>query len=141
MKFRIGTVVVALLLLTAGEKAGSQKVSLLDRLAVEQGSAKVNLVKGMVGVKATVLPLPAQIDTGAGTFEATLYRAYLTKSTDATVEIPLGAIYPPTSGKFNVKYALGGDVSLLGFDRVVVVAFSKDGQSSFDVLTGTIVIE
>jgi len=31
-----------------------------------------------------------------------------------------------------------GDVSLLGLDRVVVVAYSKDGLSSFDVLTGTL---
>jgi hypothetical protein len=141
MKFRIGALVLSLFLLAGGASAASQKISMVDRLQVEQGAAKVNLSKGLVSVKATVLPLPAQIDTGAGTFEATLYRAYLTSSTDASTEIPLGAIYPPTSGKFNVKYALNGDISLLGMDRVVVVAFSKDGQSSFDVLTGTIVTE
>ena len=142
MKFRIGALVVALLLLTAGADAASQQVDLLDRLGVAAGSAKVNLVKGGVSFKATLAPLPAQIDTGAGTFEATLYRAYLTKSTDATVEVPLGAIYPPTSGKVTVKPALGkGDLSLMGLDRIVVVAFSKDGLSSFDVLTGTIAAE
>jgi hypothetical protein len=141
MKFRIGAVVFSLLLLAGGADAASQKLALLDRLAVEQGSAKVNLPKGTVSLKANLAPLPATVDTGTGTFQATLYRAYLTSSTDASTEIPLGAVYPPTSGKFNVKYALSGDISLLGLDRVVVVAFSKDGQSSFDVLTGTIVTE
>jgi hypothetical protein len=141
MKFRIGAVVVSLLLLAGGADAASQKLALLDGLLVEQGSAKVNLPKGSVSLKANLAPLPATVGPEGATFQATLYRAYLTSSTDATVEVPLGAVYPPTSGKFNVKYALGGDVSLLGLDRVVVVAFSKDGQSSLDVLTGTIVTE
>ena len=142
MKFRIGALVLGLLLLAGGADAAAQKIDMLDRLAVAQGSAKVDLAKGLVKVSATVLPLPAQIDTGAGTFEATLYRAYLTSSTDATVEVPLGAIYPPTSGKIKVNALLGkGDLSLLGLDRVVIVAFSKDGLSSFNVLTGTIPTE
>lgn len=143
MKFRIAALTVALVLLAGGADAASQKVPLLDRLLAEQGSAKLNLEKGSVSFKATVLPLPAQIDTGTGIFEATLYRAYLTKSTDATVEVPIGGpIYPPTSGKINVKGAFSkGDLSLLGLDRVVVVAISKDGLSSFDVLTGTIPTE
>lgn len=139
MKFRIGALVVTLLLLAGGADAAAQKISMVDRLAAEQGSAKVDLAKGIVKLKATLAPLPAQVDTGAGTFEATLYRAYLTKSTDATVEIPLGAIYPPTTGKISLTAPLAkGDLSLFGFDRVVIVAFSKDGLSSFDVLTGTI---
>src|SRR5262245_62813871 len=106
MKYRIGALALALVLLAGGAEAASQKVALLDRSAVEQGSAKVNLPKGTVSLKATLATLPATIDTGTGTFTATLYRAYLTSSTSATTEVPLGAIYPPTSGKINVKAAL-----------------------------------
>jgi hypothetical protein len=118
--------------------AAGAKVEMLDRLGVKQGIAKVNLVKGTASVAATLAPLPATIDTGTEQFQATLYRAYLVSSTDAAVEIPLGSIYPTPKSKGSVKAAFKGDLSLLGFDRVVVVAFSKDGLSSFDVLTGTL---
>jgi hypothetical protein len=39
-----------------------------------------------------------------------------------------------------VKTLLKGNVSLLGLDRFVVVAYSKDGLSSFDVLTGALTL-
>jgi hypothetical protein len=39
-----------------------------------------------------------------------------------------------------VKTLLKGNVSLLGLDRFVVVAYSKDGLSSADVLTGTLTL-
>jgi len=142
MNRRVNAVVVALVLMAAGVRAGTTiKAPMLDGSGVEQGSAKVNLVKGSVNVKATLAPLPAQIDTGTEQFEATIYKAYLLSSTDAAVEIPLADVYPTSKSKAKVKAALKGDVSLLGLDRVVIVAFSKDGLSSFDVLTGTLAVQ
>jgi hypothetical protein len=135
-------VVVTVVLLAAGVHAGSTiKAPMLDRTGAEQGSAKVNLAKGSVNVKATLAPLPATIDTGTEPFQATIYKAYLLSSTDAAVEIPLASVYPTSKSKATVKAALKGDLSLLGLDRVVIVAFSKDGLSSFDVLTGTLVVQ
>jgi hypothetical protein len=119
--------------------AGSSGVPMLDKDGASQGSAKVSLVKGSVKVNATLAPLPAAIDTGTEQFEATIYKAYLVSSTDPAVEVPLATVYPTTLGKVAMKATLKGDVSLLGLDRVVIVAFSKDGISSFDVLTGTLV--
>lgn len=133
--------VLAGVLLVPEADAASAKVPMLDRLGVSQGTAKVNLAKGSASVAATLAPLPAIVDTGTTTFEATIYKAYLGKSTDAAVEIPLGNLYPTSKSKASVKAALKGDLSLFAFDRVVVVAFSKDGLSSFDVLTGTIPVE
>jgi hypothetical protein len=123
-----------------GVEAAVKKVQMLDRLQASKGVAVVNLAKGSVTVKATLDPLPAVIDTGTGTFTATIYKAYLASSTDAAMEIPLGGLYPTAKKKASVKSALKGDLSSasFGFDRVVVVAYSKDGLSSFDVLTGTI---
>jgi hypothetical protein len=141
MRFRIGAVALGLLIglgLGGGAEAAVPKIQMLDRLAVSQGTAVVNLPKGTVSVKATLAPLPATIDTGTGTFEATIYKAYLLSSTDAAIEIPIGTLYPTSKSKASVSAALKGDVSHLGFDRVVVVAYSKDGLSSFDVLTGTL---
>jgi hypothetical protein len=112
---------------------------MLDSSGAEQGSAKVNLEKGSVNVKATLAPLPAAIDTGEVQFEATIYKAYLVSSTDPALEIPLASVYPTAVGKVAVKATLKGDVTQLGLDRVVIVAFSKDGLDSFDVLTGTLV--
>ena len=120
----------------AGSGSG---VPMLDKDAVSQGSAKVSLEKGSVKVTATLAPLPATIDTGTEQFEATIYKAYLLNSTDPAVEIPLATVYPTALGKVAMKATLKGDVSMLGLDRVVIVAFSKDGISSFDVLTGTLV--
>jgi len=142
MKHRLNTLVVALVLMAGGVHAGSTiKAPMLDRTGAEQGSAKVNLAKGSVNVKATLAPLPATIDTDTEPFEATIYKAYLLSSTDEAVEIPLASVYPTSKSKATVKVALKGDLSLLGFDRVVIVAFSKDGLSSFDVLTGTLVVQ
>ena len=127
------------LLASGGAEAAATKVQLLDRGGVPQGTAKVNLAAGSVTLTAALAPVPALIDTGTEQFTATIYKAYLTSSTDAAVEIPLGSVFPTTKSKGSVKAALKGDVSALGLDRVVVVAFSKDGQKSFDVLTGTLV--
>lgn len=135
----LGTLVALFVLLgTDGAEAAGSKVQMLDRLLAPQGTAVVSLAKGSVNVKVALAPLPAAIDTGTGQFTATIYKAYLASSTDAAIEIPLGSLYPNTKGKASVAAALKGDVSLLGFDRVVVVAYSKDGLSSFDVLTGTL---
>jgi hypothetical protein len=142
MKRRLNAVVAACVLMAAGVHAGSTlKAPMLDKDGVEQGAAKVNLAKGSVNVKATLAQLPATVDTGTEQFQATIYKAYLLSSTDAAVEIPLANVYPTSKGKATVKAALKGDVSLLGLDRVVIVAFSKDGISSFDVLTGTLAVQ
>lgn len=123
-----------------GVEAATKKVTMLDRLQVQQGTAVVNLATGKIAVKATLDPLPATIDTGTGTFQATIYKAYLVSSTDAAMEIPLGSLYPTAKRKASIAAALKGDVSsaTFGFDRVVVTAYSKDGLSSFDVLTGSL---
>ena len=128
------------IVLASGADAALPKIQMLDRLAVSQGNATVSLTKGTVVATVALAPLPAVIDTGdvATGFTATIYKAYLTSSTDASIEIPLGSIYPNTKGKAAIKAGLKGDVSLLGLDRVVVVAYSADGLSSFDLLTGTI---
>jgi hypothetical protein len=132
-------VLVSCLWLAAGAaQAATTSLPLLDKDGATQGSAKVNLAKGAVNIKATLAPLPAMVDTGAEVFEATLYRAYLVSSTDAAKEIPLAYVYPTPLSKAAAKAALKGDLIQLGFDRVVIVAFSKDGLSSFDVLTATI---
>jgi hypothetical protein len=130
--------IASCLLLAANAAHAAGGVPMLDRNAVSQGSATVSLAKGSVKVKVTLAPLPATIDTGTEQFEATFYKAYLLSSTDPAKEIPLATIYPTSLGKASVKAALKGDLSLLGLDRVVIVAFSKDGLSSFDVLTGTL---
>jgi hypothetical protein len=123
-----------------GVEAAVKKVSMVDRLLAPQGTAVVNLAKGTVSVKATLDPLPATIDTGSGTFQATIYKAYLESSTDAAMEIPLGSVYPTAKKKASIAASLKGDLSStdFGFDRVVIVAYSKDGLSSFDVLTGSL---
>ena len=142
MNRRLGGLVVASVLMAASVHAGSTiKAPMLDKDGVEQGAAKVNLVKGSVNVKATLAQLPATVDTGTEQFEATIYKAYVLSSTDAAVEIPLANVYPTAKSKAVVKAALKGDISLLGLDRVVIVAFSKDGLSSFDVLTGTLAVQ
>jgi hypothetical protein len=125
-------------LAAAPAHAGSSGVPMLDKDGATQGSAKVTLAKGSVKVKATLAPLPATVETDAEPFEATIYKAYLQSSLDPAVEIPLATVYPTEDGKVTVKSSVKGDLSQLGLDRVVIVAFSKDGLSSFDVLTGTL---
>ena len=129
---------LCLLFSVSRTEAASVSVEVLDRLSVSQGSVKFNLVKGTVNAKLNLAPLPALIDTGTEQFTATIYKAYLVSSTDPAIEIPLATLYPTTLGKVAVKTLLKGDVSLLGLDRFVVVAYSKDGLFSFDVLTGTL---
>ena len=139
MVFRVIALALCFLLLSAGDaQAGGGKIPMLDRDGLDMGFAKVNLAKGSVKGKVALAPLPANVDTGTEQFEATIYKAYLTNSLDAAVEVPLGSVYPSSKSKAKLKTAFKGDLSLLGLDRVVIVAFSKDGLSSFDVLTGTI---
>jgi hypothetical protein len=127
-----------LVLLPGGVDAGGGKIPLLDKDEVQQGTAAVNLAKGSVKAKLTLAPLPATVDTGTEIFEATIYKAYLVKSTDEAVEVSLGDVWPNAKSVAKLKVALKGDLSGLGLDRLVVVAFSKDGLHSFDVLTGTL---
>jgi hypothetical protein len=122
----------------SGAQAAAVSVPVVDRLGAEQGSVKFDLVKGTVSAKVNLAMLPALIDTGTEQFTATIYKAYLVSSTDAAIEVPLATLYPTTLGKAVLKVLLKGNVSLLGIDRFVVVAYSKDGLSSFDVLTGTL---
>ena len=138
---KLTLLVLCLLCFVSGvANAASVVVPLLDRLGVEQGTVKYNLVKGSVSAKFNLAQLPAVIDTGTEQFTATIYKAYLVSSTDPAVEIPLATPYPSTLGKAAVKTLLKGNVSLLGLDRFVIVAYSKDGLSSFDVLTGTLTL-
>jgi hypothetical protein len=129
-----------LLCFVSAAAAAAVSVPLVDRLGAEQGTVKFDLVKGTVNAKFNLAQLPALIDTGTEQFTATIYKAYLISSTDAAIEIPLATLYPTTLGKAAVKLLLKGNVSLLGLDRFVVVAYSKDGLSSFDVLTGTLTL-
>ena len=132
---------VGLFVVVTDADAAVAKVPMFDQLAVQKGLAKVDLVKGTVVLKATLAQLPVLVNPGTPEeFTATIYRAYLASSTDAAIEIPLGSVYPTGLGVGTLKAALRGNVSLLGLDRVVVVAYSKDGLSSSDVLTGTILI-
>lgn len=127
-----------LLILASGSEAGAPKFSLVDGGGLEQGFAKVSLGSGSVKANFLLPALPAMADSDGDPFEATIYRAYLTNSLDDAVEVSLGGIYPNAKGKAKLKAALKGDLSRLGLDRLIVVAFSKDGLRSFDVLTGTI---
>ena len=110
---------------------------LVDSTGAAHGSAVVSLTKGTVKMKVTGLPtLPAQPPGAA--FTAYVYKAYLTSTADAAVEIFVADVYPNASGAAKPKVKLGGDVSRLGLDRLVVTAYSKDARDSFDVLTATL---
>jgi hypothetical protein len=139
MKRRWIALAFCALLAASGARAAGTGIPMLNKDAVSQGSAKVGLAKGSVSLKLTLAPLPAQIDTGTEQFEATIYKAYLVSTADPAMEIPLGNVYPTTLSKAGLKAALKGDLTQMGFDKVVVVAYSKDGLHSFDVLTGTLV--
>ncbi len=111
---------------------------LLDPAGAPHGSAAVTLAKGSVKMKITGLPqLPATAPLGA-TFSAYVYKAYLTSSADPAVEIFIADVYPNAKGVAKAKAALKGDLTLLGLDRVVVTAYSKDARESLDVLTATL---
>ena len=117
--------------------AAAAGVPLVDSGGGSHGSVNVSLTKGTVKMKVSGLPaLPAQ-PPGA-TFTAYVSKAYLTSSTDPAVEIFVADVYPSGSGTAKPKVKLGGDVSRLGLDRVVVTAYSKDARDAFDVLTATI---
>jgi hypothetical protein len=131
-RFLVALVVLAPL------SAGAAGVPLLDGAGGSHGSAAVNLTKGSVKMKISGLPqLPAAQPLGA-TFSAYVYKAYLTSSADPAVEIFVGDVYPNAKGVAKAKVTLKGDVSLLGLDRVVVTAYSKDARDSLDVLTATL---
>jgi len=129
---------LAALLVVAPLTAGAAGVPLLDGAGGSHGSAAVNLSKGSVKMKISGLPqLPAAQPLGA-TFSAYVYKAYLTSSTDPAVEVYLVDVYPNGKGAAKAKVALKGDLSLLGLDRLVVTAYSKDARDSLDVLTATL---
>lgn len=135
---RLSFVLCALLLMGAGASGGKGKIDLLDKDGLARGVVSVKLEKGSASAKLALDPLPATIDTGAEQFEATIYKTYLVNSLNPAVEVPLGDVYPSAKGKAKLKAAFKGDLSGLGLDRLVVVAFSSDGLSSFDVLTATL---
>jgi hypothetical protein len=111
---------------------------LLDPGGGSHGGVVASLAKGSVKMKITGLPrLPATQPLGA-TFDAYVYKAYLTSSTDPAVEVYLGDVYPNAEGAAKTKVALKGDLSALGLDRVVVTAYSKDARQALDVLTATL---
>jgi len=117
--------------------ASAMGVPLLDSSGGSHGSVSASLSKGQVKMKITGLPaLPAQAPGAA--FTAYVYKAYLTSTADAAVEIFLADVYPNGKGSAKPKVKLGGDVSRLGLNRVVVTAYSKDARDSFDVLTAAI---
>jgi hypothetical protein len=127
---------MALVFVSSRASAAPVTYPLLDRLGVAQGSAKVSLATGSVSMKLKLPRLPAVVDTGTVQFTATIYKAYLTSSVDPAIEIPLATVYPTAKNAAVVKAGLKGDVSQLGLDQILVVAYSKDGLSSFNVLTG-----
>ena len=126
------------LVVAAPLTARAAGVPLLDGAGGAHGTAAVTLAKGSVRMKITGLPqLPATQPLGA-TFSAYVYKTYLTSSTDPAVEVFLADVYPNAKGVAKSKVALKGDLSLLGLDRVVVTAYSKDARDSLDVLTATL---
>ena len=112
-------------------------IPLVDSTGAPHGSAVVSTTKGTVKMKITGLPAIPAVPPGA-TLTAYVYKAYLTSSTDAAVEIFVVDVYPNGSGAAKPKVKLGGDVSRLGLDRLVVTAFSKDAHESADVLTASL---
>ena len=126
------------LVVAAPLTARAAGVPLLDGAGGAHGTAAVTLAKGSVRMKITGLPqLPANAPLGA-TFSAYVYKAYLTSSGDPAVEVFIADVYPNSKGVAKAKAALKGDLSLLGLDRVVVTAYSKDARESLDVLTATL---
>ena len=114
-------------------------VPLLDPAGASHGIVKVVLARGIVQMKIVGLgQVPAPASAGTTTFTATEYKAYLLSTADPAVEIYLTDVYPDARGRAVRKVLLKGDVSQMGLNRVVVTAFSKDGQSSADVLTAAI---
>jgi hypothetical protein len=114
-------------------------VPFLDPAGASHGIVKVVLPRGVVQMKIVGLArIPATVSAGSTTFTATEYKAYLLSSADPAVEIYLADVYPDARGRAVRKVLLSGDVSQMGLNRVVVTAFSADGQSSADVLAAAI---
>ena len=129
---RVLAIVLVLVLPSITPAAG---VPLLDPAGGAHGSVRVVLTRGIVLMKITGLAtIPATVDT----FTAYEYKAYLLSTTDPAVEIYLTDVYPDARQRAVRRVVLGGDVSQMGLNRVVVTAFSKDGQNSADVLTAAI---
>lgn len=142
MLLRTTALAAAFLLLAAtGADAAKGKIQLLDADGLSHGFVTAKLGTGLVTASFSLDRLPAQVGPLEDPFEATLYKAYLNSSLDPAIEIPVGDVYPNSRGKGRLKAALKGDVSGLGLDRFVIVAYSKDGLRSFDVLTGTLVVQ
>jgi hypothetical protein len=127
------------LVLLAPTAAHAGKIPLLDASGNTQGNVSVSLSKGVIKLKiASLARLPAPVTTDTETFTATQYKAYLFSSADPDIEIFLCDVYPNAKQRAACKIALRGDLSQMGFDRIVVTAFSKNGQQSFDVLTASL---
>ena len=117
--------------------AAAGGIPLVDPTGAPHGSVTLNLARGQVKLKAVGLaPLPAQINAPTA-FTAYAYKAYLFASADPADEIFLTDVYPNAKQVSARRVSLGGDVSHMGFDRLAITAFSKDGQQSFDVLTAS----
>jgi hypothetical protein len=131
----VRSIIVLTVVLALSASAWAGGVALVDAAGAAHGTVKVTLARGSVALKITGLArLPAPVNA----FTATEYKAYLLSSTDAAREVFLTDLYPDARQRTTRKVVLGGDVSQMGFDRVVVTAFSEDGQNSFDVLTATL---
>ncbi len=133
-KVVVGLAVVLLAPLTV-PAAG---IPLMDASGASKGSVTLRLATGVVQLKVKGLAaLPAATTGPGGPFTATVYKAYLSSSTDPGVEIFLTDIYPNGRLRAARRIALGGDVSHLGLDRVAVTAYSSNAQQSADVLTAS----
>jgi hypothetical protein len=131
---RMRTIALVVGLAATASAAG---VPLVDSAGGSHGSVSASLTKGTVKMKITGLPALPAVPPGA-TLTAYVYKAYLTSSADPAVEIFVADVYPSGAGSAKPKVKLGGDVSRLGLDRLVVTAFSKDARESADVLTAVL---
>jgi len=133
------TILGVVLAVAAALPVHAAGLSLLGLGGAAVGSAKINLAKGSVTIKTTGLgALPTAVDPGTGAFDAYLYKAYLTSTTDPAVEIFLGDVWPNAKGKAAVKAKLKGTLEGFGFDQLLIVAFSKDATQSADVATAAL---
>lgn len=135
----VGGLVTCTALMGLPVMAHAGKSPLVDTNGAIVGTVTATLARGSVKLKVKGLaPLPAATTTQTGTFTATEYKAYLVSSIDPAIEIFLGDLYPSKRQRAALSIALRGDLSQMGFDRVTITAFSKDGQESFDILTATL---
>ena len=126
---------VAFLCLAGSPAYAAGGVPMLDSDGAEQGSAKVNLVKGSVKRERDARAAPGGDRHGNGAVRGDDLQGVPGLDDRSRAGDPARrASIRRTLGKVAVKAALKGDVTQLGLDRVVIVAFSKDGLNSFDVL-------